>query len=77
MFFMRITLDLPDTLYRKTKAIAALRGSSMKDLIIRAIEQEVNVDSPTTKKKIPRNKFPVIKRPSGTKLDFSGFDFLG
>ena len=70
---MRTTLDLPDTLYRKTKAVAALRGSSMKDLIIRAIEQDVN--GPTTKTKIPRNKFPVIKRPGSPKLDFSGFNF--
>jgi hypothetical protein len=70
---MRTTLDLPDTLYRKTKAVAALRGSSMKDLIIRAIEQDVN--SPTTKKQVPRNKLPVIKRPSATKLDCSDFDF--
>lgn len=34
-------IDMPDALFRKTKAVAALRGSSMKDLIIRAVEKEV------------------------------------
>ena len=38
---MRTTIDLPDILFRRTKAVAALRGSSMKDLIVRAIEREV------------------------------------
>ena len=38
---MRTTIDMPDALYRKTKAIAALRGSSVKDLIVRAVEREV------------------------------------
>jgi hypothetical protein len=69
---MRTTLDLPDTLYRKTKAIAALRGSSMKDLIIHAIEQDVN--SPSAIAKSNRTKMPVIKRPGAPKLDFSNFD---
>jgi hypothetical protein len=70
---MRTTLDLPETLYRKTKAVAALRGSSMKDLIIHAIEKDVN--GPATKPKVPRNKLPVIKRPNAPPLDLTGFDF--
>lgn len=39
---VRTTVDLPESLLRKTKSTAALRGSSMKDLIVRAIEHEVN-----------------------------------
>ena len=70
---MRTTLDLPDTLYRKTKAVAALRGSSMKDLIVGAIEKEVNGDAPP-KAKIARDKFPVIQRPNATKINFTGAD---
>ncbi|HWB49991.1 MAG TPA: hypothetical protein VG651_12845 [Stellaceae bacterium] len=30
---MRTTVDLPDTLYRRAKAEAALRGRKLKDLI--------------------------------------------
>ncbi|MEI9814558.1 MAG: hypothetical protein WDO18_18780 [Acidobacteriota bacterium] len=39
---MRTTVDLPDALYRKTKAVAALRGVKMKDVIVKAIEAEVS-----------------------------------
>ncbi len=70
---MRITLDLPDALYRKTKAVAALRGSSIKDHIVHAIEKDVN--GPYPKATIKRTKLPVIKIPGAPKLDFSNFDF--
>ena len=71
---MRTTIDLPDTLFRKTKAVAALRGSSMKDLIIRAVEREVT-GSAASKPKRRRVKLPLIQSPSGRKLDLTGFDF--
>jgi hypothetical protein len=35
------TVDLPDPLFRRAKAIAALRGSALKDLIVQAAEKEV------------------------------------
>ena len=39
---MRTTVDLPDPLFRRMKATAALRGSSIKDLITTAIESEIS-----------------------------------
>jgi hypothetical protein len=46
---MRTTIDMPDALFRKTKAVAALRGSSMNELIIHAVEREVtSIASPGT-----------------------------
>jgi hypothetical protein len=72
---MRTTIDLPDTLFRKTKAMAALRGSSMKDLIIRAVEREVTHASAALKPKRHRVKLPLIQSPSGRKVDLTGFDF--
>jgi hypothetical protein len=36
---MRTTVDLPDTLFRRAKATAAIRGVSLKDLLITAIER--------------------------------------
>jgi hypothetical protein len=67
-------IDMPDALFRKTKALAALRGSSMKDLIVRAVEREVNSPSPTESS--PRRlKLPVVHLRSGRKLDLTGFDF--
>ena len=38
---MRTTVDLPEALFRKTKATAALRGFTMKELIVQALEKEV------------------------------------
>jgi hypothetical protein len=35
---MRTTIDLPDELFRKVKAAAALEGVKLKDLIARLIE---------------------------------------
>ena len=70
---MRTTVDLPDSLFRKTKAVAALRGSSMKDLIIHAVEREVTGGAVSSKRK--RVKLPLIQSPSGRKVDLSGFDF--
>jgi len=39
---MRIIVDIPDALYRGLKSEAARERRSVKDLILRAIEDEVN-----------------------------------
>ncbi len=70
---MRTTIDLPDSLFRKTKAVAALRGSSMKDLIVQALEREVTTAVTPSKRK--RIKLPLIRSWKGRKLDMTGFDF--
>jgi hypothetical protein len=70
---MRTTIDLPDALFRKTKATAAMRGSSMKDLIVRAVEREVS--QAPARPKTKRAKLPVIHLWKGRKLDLTHFDF--
>ena len=54
------------------KAVAALRGSSMKDLIINAVEREVSRPAPAKAKRI---QLPIIRSWKGPKLDLTGFDF--
>jgi len=71
--FMRTTVDLPDTLFRKTKATAALRGSTMKELIVKAIEREI--ESIPADKKGKRMSFPLVRMPKGKRLNIDGFDF--
>ena len=71
---MRTTIDMPDALYRKTKAVAALRGSSVKDLIVHAVEREVSAISPA-KSKGKRVQLPIMKSWKGPKLDLTNFDF--
>jgi hypothetical protein len=70
---MRTTIDMPDALFRKTKAVAALRGSSMKELIIQAVEREVTAIAPPGKRR--RIKLPIIQSPRGRKVDLTNFDF--
>ena len=39
---MRTTVDLPDPLFRELKATAARRGTSLKNVIRAAVEQEIH-----------------------------------
>lgn len=64
---MRTTVDLPDDLFRRVKATAALRGTSLKDFITQAIEDEL------ARQKAPDDytvKLPLIrsKRPGALHL---------
>jgi hypothetical protein len=74
---MRTTIDLPDALFRKTKAIAALQGTSMKELIVRAVEREIDQSGASKRPggKSRRKKIPVIHLSGGRTLDLTGFDF--
>lgn len=38
---MRTTVDLPDPLFRKMKATAALRGVSLKEFLLSAVQHEL------------------------------------
>lgn len=70
---MRTTIDLPDALFRRAKATAALRGTTLKNLMIAALERETGPDSPPkTSKKRP---FPIIHLKHTKKLDLTGFNF--
>jgi hypothetical protein len=42
---MRTTIDLPDYLFRKLKAVASMKGISLKKIITRAIEHEIEAQS--------------------------------
>jgi len=73
---MRTTVDLPDELFQRTKALAALRGDSLKDLVVRAIETEVGGRNPADAGQPTRRvRLPLIRLRSRRKLDLSGFDF--
>ena len=38
---MKTTLEIPDDLYRQTKATAALRGESLKDFVTEALQRHL------------------------------------
>jgi hypothetical protein len=58
---MRTTVDIPDAMYRRLKTRAASDGSSAKALILRAVEQGLEV----------KRALPVVrsKRPGTLQLD--------
>jgi hypothetical protein len=39
---MRTTIDLPDDSYRRLKAKAALEGISLKEILTRSVDRELN-----------------------------------
>ncbi len=64
---MRTTVDIPDPIYRQLKSKAAVKGCSMKDLILRGVQAEL-AGNPVPKK--GRVKLPLIdsKQPGSLKL---------
>ena len=64
---MRTTVDIPDPLYRQLKGKAASEGRSVKELILRGVEQELRGQER------PRGRvsLPIVpsKRPGSLKLD--------
>ncbi len=64
---MRTTIDIPDPIYRQLKSRAALRGCSVKELILHGVEAELNGGE---KKAGGRITLPLVpsKRPGWLKL---------
>jgi hypothetical protein len=69
---MRTTVDLPDPVFRRLKAAAALRGLSLKEMVLRAVENELQANQ-AKKRKV---KFPLIrsKEPGALSLTNSQID---
>ena len=57
---MRTTLDLPDDLFRRVKAKAALEGAKLKQLLTRYVENGLR--EPTQRPLPGRSRLPVIRR---------------
>lgn len=57
---MRTTVDIPDAAYRLLKAIADEQGCSVKELILRGVENQLD-----TRKRGNRIRLPIVrsKRP--------------
>ena len=41
---MKTTIDLPDPIFRRAKATAAVRGITLKSFISKAVEQSLDAD---------------------------------
>jgi len=45
---MKTTLEMPDDLFRKAKALAALRGQSLKDFVTELLRRELDAPASTS-----------------------------
>jgi hypothetical protein len=65
---MRTTVDIPDALYRELKSKAATEGRSVKDMILRGVEDELQANP---KRRGRRVSLPLVrsKRPGSLLLD--------
>jgi predicted DNA-binding ribbon-helix-helix protein len=50
---MRTTIDLPDAVFRELKSVAARRGTSLKEVVCKAVEREIR----TAERKNGRRSF--------------------
>ena len=46
---MKTTVEMPDDLFRKAKAVAALRGQSLKDFITELLRRELDTPAGTAR----------------------------
>ena len=71
---MRTTVDIPDAIYRQLKARAALQGCSVRQLIVRGVEAELNGKQLGGQRE--RIRLPLIesKKPGWLKLNNKQID---
>ena len=55
---MRTTIDIPDHLFRRIKATAAMRGETLKSFLLRAAKAELDAARRTPMK---RAKLPIVR----------------
>ncbi|HLI35082.1 MAG TPA: hypothetical protein VKW70_08560 [Terriglobia bacterium] len=75
---IRTTVDIPDPLYCRLKARAATERHSVKELILRSIEEELRGSEPKRSGKV---KLPIVRskkprsRPAGQCRDLHDYSF--
>lgn len=64
---MRTTVDLPDDLIRRVKAVAALRGMKLKELLTAFIEQGLEEMRPSAPR-VAKSDLTVLIPKTGRKI---------
>ena len=75
---MQTTLNLPDSLYQKSEALAASRGATLEQLIVEAVKREVQGDLGSDTSEMYGDReidLPIIRSRRPGTLDLSHFDF--
>jgi hypothetical protein len=73
---MQTMVDLPESLYQKSKTLAASRGATVEEFIVEAVAKEVRDNLGT---RVPQGdreiELPVVRSKRPGTLDLSHFDF--
>jgi hypothetical protein len=73
---MQTMVNLPGSLYRKSEAVAASRGTTVEELILQAVAKEVECSPHSAPGDSGfRVELPIIRSKHPGTLDLSGFDF--
>jgi hypothetical protein len=76
---MQTTVNIPDSLYQKSEALAASRGATLEQLILDAVKKEVQgnpgLDLAGACYGDREVELPVIRSKRPGALDLSQFDF--
>jgi hypothetical protein len=73
---MLTTVNLPDTLFQESKAIAASRGATVEQLIVESVTKYVRaMGLPAQLSTADSVELPVIRSRRPGTLDLSNFDF--
>ncbi|MFI5385469.1 MAG: hypothetical protein ACHQ50_05035 [Fimbriimonadales bacterium] len=65
---MRTTIDIPDDLFRRVKAVAALKGITLKNLVRGFIEQGLEHSSSQPLPAGQKRRIPVSIAPAGREI---------
>jgi len=69
---MRTTIDLPDSLFKKMKAMAALRGMKMREYVMEVLEKALTPSKRSHSGRKRREvKFPLIRRKKPGTIRYS------
>lgn len=75
---MQTTVNLPDSLYHKSEALAASRGATVEEFIVEAVAKEVQGSPVSGTSGIYGDReveLPVVPSKQPGTLDLSRFDF--
>jgi hypothetical protein len=71
---MRTTIELPESVYLRSEQIARKNGFSVEQLIVRALERELAVESAASQS-TKRVNLPLIPSKSPGSLNLADFNF--
>ncbi len=68
---MRTTVELPDAVFKRLKATAAMEGTSLKALLLRGVERELDSRGRGPRKRV---KLPLIQGKEKRRLSLAVAD---